>query len=183
MISTIVARRYARALYTVAKEGGKQEAYAKILESVIQLLKESPEIEEALLSPMLPPDVKHKVVEELIKAYEMDETMANFLKLLVERRRIGYLRVIAENFRTLWEEEQGLVRAIVCTAIPMPSDLEEKLKEVLKELTGKKVVLELRQDPDIIGGVVAHIGDMVLDGSIRSQLQGFKESIGRGELG
>ncbi len=183
MISTVIARRYARALYTVAKEEGKQEAYVDILDGVIQLLKESPEIEMALESPMLPPDVKHKVVEELVKAYKMDDIMANFLKLLVERRRIGHLRVIAEAFRSLWEEELGLVRAVVRTAIPMPDDLTDKLKEVLAQITGKKVVLELQQDPEIIGGVVAHIGDMVLDGSIRSQLQGFKESIGRGDLG
>ena len=74
------------------------------------------------------------------------------------------------------------MRAVVTTAVPMPDDLEAKLKDMLARVTGKDVVLELQEDPTIIGGVVAHIGDMVWDGSIRSQLLGFKESIGRGEL-
>ncbi|MGB9711980.1 MAG: F0F1 ATP synthase subunit delta, partial [Dissulfurimicrobium hydrothermale] len=76
-----------------------------------------------------------------------------------------------------------VVRAVVKTVVPMPKDLQGKFAEILAKISGKKVALELQEDPSIIGGVVASIGDMVWDGSIRSQLQGFRESIERGDLG
>ncbi len=182
MTSTVVAKRYAKALFAVAREEGKLEAYAQVLADINAFLSKSPDIEASLESPVFPIDLKHKVVEELVKAYGVDDVMANFLRLLVERGRIQHLRLIAEGYQELMDEEMGVVRAVVKTAVPLPEDLKEKMAEAFAQASGKKVVLQVQEDPEIIGGVVAHIGDMVWDGSIKSQLQGFKESIGRGEL-
>jgi F-type H+-transporting ATPase subunit delta len=81
------------------------------------------------------------------------------------------------------DEEIGRVRATVRTAVPIPDDLKDKVAGALAKATGKEVILVTEEDPDIIGGVVAHVGDIVWDGSIKSQLAGLKESIGRGEQG
>ena len=183
MISTIVARRYAKALFAIAKEAGKLEAVSGELEAIVGYLEKAPEVEEALVSPVYPADLKGTIIEEILKAIEAGPELRKFLELLVERRRIQVIRAIQQCYQEFMDEEMGVKRAVVTTAIPMPQDLTEKLKDILAKITGKDVVLELREDPSIIGGVVAHIGDMVWDGSIRSQLQGFKESIGRGELG
>jgi F-type H+-transporting ATPase subunit delta len=117
-------------------------------------------------------------MEEIIKASKAEASLANFLRLLTERGRIQYLGVIAEAFQELMDEELGVVRAKVKTAVPLSDSMKEKMKEILSEVTGKQVALVTEEDPDIIGGVVAYVGDMVWDGSIRSQLDGFKESIG-----
>ena len=183
MISTIVARRYAKALFAIAKEAGKLEAVSGELEAIVGYLEKAPEVEEALVSLVYPADLKGTIIEEILKAIEAGPELRKFLELLVERRRIQVIRAIQQCYQEFMDEEMGVKRAVVTTAIPMPQDLTEKLKDILAKITGKDVVLELREDPSIIGGVVAHIGDMVWDGSIRSQLQGFKESIGRGELG
>ncbi len=183
MTSTVIARRYAKALFMVGKGENKLEAFGEILKDVLAFLEENPEVESALVSPVFPADLKHQVVEQIIKAFDMDEIMASFLKLLVERRRIQHLRQIIMCFQEFLDEEMGVVRAVVRTAVPLPDDLKDKIAEVLAQVSGKQVALQLEEDPEIIGGVVARIGDMVWDGSIRSQLEGFKESIGRGELG
>ncbi len=183
MISTVLARRYAKALFAVGKEEDKLQAFNETLQELNGFLKGNPEIGAALESPIIGLDVKQDIIEELIKAAKVDETMANFLRVLVERNRIHYLPLIAEAFQELIDEETGVVRARVTTAVPLSSDLQKKMEEVFAEATGKKVVLVAEEDPEIIGGVVAHVGDMVWDGSIKSQLEGLKESIGRGEIG
>ncbi len=180
MTSTVIARRYAKALFMVGKGEDKLEAFGRLLQDLLAFLEENPDVEAALVSRVFPADVKQQVVDKILSAFEVDEIMANFLRLLVERRRIQYLRQIINCFQEFLDEEMGVVRAVVRTAVPLPDDLQDKLAEVLAQISGKQVALELEEDPEIIGGVVAHIGDMVWDGSIRSQLEGFKESIREG---
>ncbi len=183
MTSSIVARRYARALFAIGKDAGKLDEFSKSLGDVVSFLEQSPEVEEALISPVYPPDLKGKVMDEILSALGVGEEFKRFMGLLVERRRIQVVKAIKNAFQEFMDEEMGVMRAVVTTAVPVGGELKDKLKEVLAKVTGKDVVIELQEDPAIIGGVVAHIGDMVWDGSIRSQLRGFKESIGRGELG
>ena len=178
MISTILAKRYAKALFSVAKEESKLDVFSEALRDISAFLADNQEIGAALENPVVPADVKQEVMEEIIKASKAEASLANFLRLLTERGRIQYLGVISEAFQELMDEELGVVRAKVKTAVPLSDSMKEKMKEILSEVTGKQVALVTEEDPDIIGGVVAYVGDMVWDGSIRSQLDGFKESIG-----
>jgi len=183
LTSTVIAKRYAKALFAVAKEEGKLEAYSQALKDIDTFLEGSPDVEAALVSPVFPADIKQTVMKEIIKASAIEAAFANFLRLLVERGRIQYLRLIVSCFQEFMDEETGVVRAVVRSAVSLPEDLRDKFSKVLAKVTGKQVTLQIEEDPAIVGGVVAHIGDMVLDGSIRSQLQSIRESIGRGELG
>ncbi len=174
MTSTVIARRYAKALFMVGKAEGKLEAFGETMKQVMAFIEENPEVEAALISPVFPADIKQNVVNEMIRAFAMDEIMAGFMRLLVQRRRIQHLRQIISCFQELLDEETGVVRAVVRTAVPLPEDLRDKIAEIMAKVSGKKVTLQLEEDPEIIGGVVARIGDMVWDGSIRSQLQALK---------
>ncbi len=158
----------------VGKAEDKLEAFGETLKQVLAFVEENPEVEAALVSPVFPADIKQNVVDEIIKAFAVDDIMAGFLRLLVQRRRIQHLRHIINCFQELLDEEIGVVRAVVRTAVALPEDLKEKIAEVMAQVSGKKVTLQLEEDPEIIGGVVARIGDMVWDGSIRSQLQALK---------
>jgi len=182
LTSTVIARRYAKALFLVAKDEGKLEEFGKTLQAIKEFMDRSPDVEAALISPVFPPDLKQKVVDEIVKAYSVDPTLAKFLTLLVEQHRIQHLRQIGQCYQELLDEEMGVVRAVVTTAVPIPDDLKDEVAKALAKAAGSEVVLQLNEDPSIIGGVVARIGDKVWDGSIRSQLNGFKDSIGRGEL-
>ncbi len=125
---------------------------------------------------------KGAIIEKVVEAFELSGGLATFLSLMAERNRLMHLRQVADFYRELLDEETGVVRAIVRSAVPLSDDLRQRLAEAFGKVVGKSVELEVKEDPEVIGGVIAHIGDVIWDGSIRSQLQGFKESIGRGEL-
>ncbi|NIA08634.1 MAG: F0F1 ATP synthase subunit delta [Nitrospiraceae bacterium] len=183
MTSTVIAKRYAKALFAAAKEEGKLEDFSQALKEIDASLEKNPDIESTLISPIFPADLKHSVINGVIEALSIKGTLVNFLKLLVDRRRIQHLRQIVDSFQGLIDEEMGIVRAVVQSAVPLSGDLQKKFAEALAQVTGKQVTLQIEEDPAIVGGVVARVGDMVWDGSIRSQLQNIRESIGRGELG
>ncbi len=182
MSGTVVARRYAKALFAVAKEEGKLQEYGDALGQVASFLEDNPEIEAALASPVFPLESKRSIIDEVVKAFGLSGGLASFLSLMAERNRLMYLRQVSEFYRELLDEEIGVVRAVVRSAVPLSEELKERMAEAFSKVMGKSVLLEVKEDPEIIGGVIAHIGDVIWDGSIRSQLQGFKESIGRGEL-
>ncbi len=182
MIRTIIAQKYAKGLFAVGKELGKAKEFGEELKKVYEFLSAHPEVLEALQSPIYPPDLKLEIVEEIIKGLSLDEEVARFLRLLVEKKRIQFIKEIIEIYDELLDEEMGIARAEVRIAFePTEEDLS-KLSEALKKLVGKEVRLQVRVDPELIGGLVVKVGDLVLDGSVRAQLQAFKESIIRGEV-
>jgi F-type H+-transporting ATPase subunit delta len=103
--------------------------------------------------------------------------MANFCKLLVQKKRAEILPELAEVYQALVDGDKNLVRGTVVSATALSADLSAKVKATLEKITGKQVVLTTAVDPSIIGGMVAKVGDLVLDGSIKSQLAGLQESI------
>ncbi len=182
MIRTIVAQKYARGLFAAGKEDGRFKEYGEELQRVAEFLEGQKEILEALESPIYPPDLKMEIIEEIIKALQVDETIAKFLRLLVEKRRIHFITDIVKAYQALLDEELGIARVEVHVPTELDEETQKALAEALAKKVGREVVLNVIQDPEIIGGVMAKVGDLVLDGSIRAQLEKFKESIIRGEV-
>jgi len=165
----------------LGKEIGELDSIREKVVAIDAFFRENPDIEQALSNPIYPPDVKKAVTEEIVKAFEMSGALETFLGLLIERRRVHYFHLIIDAFQEFVDEEKGVVKAIVKTAVPLPDDLSEKVKDLLAKVAGKQVVVQVKEDPEIIGGIIVRIGDTVWDGSIRSQLQALKQSIERGE--
>tara|TARA_Y100001968_G_scaffold327791_1_gene373585 strand:- start:2088 stop:2489 length:402 start_codon:yes stop_codon:yes gene_type:complete len=95
----------------------------------------------------------------------------NFVSLLLDNNRLSALSGIVDAFEKYYDERIGRVRARVCSAAPLDKDTLAELERHLLEVTGKKqVLLETEVDPDLVGGIVTHVGDLVFDGSIRTQL-------------
>jgi F-type H+-transporting ATPase subunit delta len=107
-------------------------------------------------------------------------TVANFLLLLLDRGRIGYLSAIIASYGAYADEISGVVRPILYSAMPLEADKVQGIKDALTKSTGKKVVLSVEVDPALIGGVVTKIGDMVYDGSIRTQLNQIEGILQKG---
>lgn len=176
-----MAKRYAKALFSVGKEEDKLEAYQKELNGFAQALQASPELRDALTNPVYPTDMKARLMSDLAGAFKLSPIMTNFMKLLVEKRRILYVPDIAELYQRLTDELTGVKRAVVTAPMPLSEDMKRGIQEALEKATGKKVVLAVEEDPSIIGGLVVRAGDMVWDGSVRTQLLDIKEIIKRGE--
>ena len=164
MKQTILAKRYAKALFAIGKEDGTYEAYSEALAAVAALFETTPEVEDALTNPLYPVD-------------NTDKVMGNFLNLLVQKKRAALLPEIAEEFKIMVDEDKNISHGTVVSAVELDTDLQNKIQDTLEKITGKKVELTASVDPSIIGGVIAKVGDLVLDGSIRTQLASLKGSI------
>ena len=177
MKQTILARRYAKAIFTVGQEKEKFEEYGDVLNGLAGLYESHPEVVDALTNPLYPMDVKEKVMAGMIASMNVDEIMGNFLKLLVQKKRAGILPEIAESYRTMVDEANNVSHGNVISAVELSDDLKANVQAVLEKLTGKKVKLTTSVDPSIVGGIIAKVGDLELDGSIKTQLAGLKDSI------
>ena len=107
--------------------------------------------------------------------------MTAFLLLLFDKGRIGFISDINDFYQKLADELKGVARASLVSATEISSGAIEKIRMTLSKKTGKDIVLEVEQDPGLIGGIVTRIGDLVLDGSIKTQLLNMRESFKRGE--
>ncbi len=177
MNNTVLAKRYAKALFQVGKEENALDDFSKTLSEMTELYTEMPEVVDGLTNPLYPQEVREKVMEHLVGAMKASVLMANFLNLLVQKRRANVLPEIDMVFKALVDEERNMCQGTVISASEISSDLNEKIKATLEKITGKQVVVSNEVDPTIIGGIIARVGDLVMDGSIKTQLKGLEESI------
>jgi F-type H+-transporting ATPase subunit delta len=122
-------------------------------------------------------DVKEKVMQGIVASMKVDKIMGNFLNLLVQKKRAQILPEIAVAYQTMVDEAKNISHGNVISAIELSDQLKANVQKILEKLTGKKVELTTSVDPSIIGGIIAQVGDLVLDGSIKTQLAGLKDSI------
>jgi len=176
-----IAFKYAKGLFTVAKELNKTKEFGEELNQIKDLLTSMPEVLSALQNPIYPPDLKMEIIEEILKSIKVNPEIERFLKLLVERRRIQYIKEIVTMYQELLDEELNIARGEVITAYPLTSEEKKELEEILKEYLKKEVILESKVDEEIIGGIKIKIGDLIFDGSLKTQLGKLKEII-KGEV-
>ncbi len=177
MSATSVARRYARALFSIGLEDGQFQAYAEQLARVSGAFAGSAELQDAWLNPAHPGAARLAVAEQLAQASGLAPATANLLKLLVERGRTGELAAIARSYGEMVDEKNGRLRAVVTSATPLSSEQQGALQRALCGFTGKDVVLEAKSDPALIGGLTTQIGSTVVDGSVRTQLERLRTAL------
>jgi F-type H+-transporting ATPase subunit delta len=181
MKNLAIARRYAKALLLIGKEDGQTENYRQELADVATLLEREALLAGTISNPLYNSDERRKVVAAVIEKLKLSKVMSSFLMLLFEKGRIGFLSSINEFYQALADELKGVARASLVSATKLGDETIGKIRAALCKKTGKDIILEVEQDPGLIGGIVTRIGDLVLDGSIKTQLLNLKESLKRGE--
>lgn len=169
-----VARRYARALFNSALHTQALEAVDEALQQLLNTLREQLPLQQLLLNPLIPRERKKQLVQEAIGRHTYP-LVSSLLNVLVDKRREPLLEEIVREFEQLRDEHLGVARVQATTAYPLDSHQEQFLRQNLERRTGKTVILEVHTDPSLIGGVMVRIGDTVIDGSIRGQLQRLKQ--------
>lgn len=181
MKNLTIARRYAKALLIVGKEDGQAETYGDELDGFAKLMAKEKELEQAITNPLYGASGRKKVLETVTDKVGVSKIVASFLLLLFDKGRFDFLSVINDFYQKLADELKGVLRASLVSASELPSETVEKIRTTLSKRTGKDIILQVEQDPSLIGGIVSKIGDLVLDGSIKSQLLNMRESLKRGE--
>jgi len=172
-----VARRYARALFQIGVDNGTYEALGQELSDLAELFSGSPALRPALENPVFKPSEKAAILAKILPRVTPSETVRRFALLLLERGRIRALPAIARAYRELGDRHAGRVRAMVTSAQPLSAADLDRVRRSLEARTQKKVMLESQVDPSLIGGLVARVGDLVLDGSVRTQLATLREKL------
>jgi F-type H+-transporting ATPase subunit delta len=178
MVNVSIARRYARALLDVAADANRTDVIADQLTAFVKAYEQSPELEDVLLNPAYSRSQRSSVVEAMINMTgNIDPTLANTLRLLVDRNRLIYLPDIARVYRDLADARAGRVRGHVTSATKLTPDALEQLRKNLQQLTQRDVILESREDPSLLGGVSAQVGSVLFDGSVRTQLEQLRREL------
>jgi len=178
MTTSAVATRYANALADVVTAPGSSVRAEDILgelRSFEAALRESAALQNALVSPAVPPARKRAVVGKIADALKLSRIARNFLFVLIDRRRIAVLDSVLNSFEILLDERLGFARAEVSSARELTDAQRAALSAQLERMTGKRIRMRFAVDASLIGGVVARIGSTVYDGSVRGQL----DSLGR----
>ncbi|HEX4620960.1 MAG TPA: ATP synthase F1 subunit delta [Myxococcaceae bacterium] len=178
MQNVSVARRYARALFEVSTESGSVDSVLAALEALAQALETSPELNELFANPAYSRSQRATVVEALIQQLgKADPLLVNALRLLNDRDRIPQLPGVARIFRDLADQKAGRVRGRVTTAVALSKDDLQKLEKTLEKVVDRRVLLEPKVDPKVLGGASAQIGSQVYDGTLRSQLEDLRRQL------
>jgi F-type H+-transporting ATPase subunit delta len=178
LISSNIAKRYARAFFAIAAEEKRYEEFSRELGGFSAVLKENKNLGEFLANPVFDQPDKKAVLESVLEKIRVSPMTANFLKLLVDKRRIGILSDIEGSYRELMDDALKKVRVSVTTAFPLTGELSVRLQTKLEELTGREVELNVLEDQSLLGGIVVRVGDTLYDGSIRTQLDNIRNLLG-----
>ncbi len=175
MPPTASVRRYAQAVFEIAIENDQLEQWLGDL----RLLGAAVETEgfgELLDSPQIPADRKVAVVDEAF-GDSVGQLARNLIALLATRNLTGITPSVADEYARLMDAHQGIQRAEVVTAVPMNDEQQAKVTAMLRDVVGQDVVLSARVDPDVLGGVVARVGDRIIDGSTRTRLDNLRRNL------
>jgi F-type H+-transporting ATPase subunit delta len=177
MIMGSIARRYAKALFSLAVEMGRVEPWSDALLVLKEAVEGSPDLRDVLSNPVYSREQRRPVVEKLAAALRLDPEPSSLLFLLGDRNRLGYLGGVVDAFRELADGHLGRIRAKVTSAVPLDAAAATAIAEKLSQATQAKVLLDRAVDPALLGGVVAQVGSLVYDGSIRTQLEDLRKTL------
>jgi len=172
-----IASVYARSLFEVAMEQDKLDKVRDELGEFADALNGSRELQVFLFSPYFSTKEKSDGLDKAVSG--ADETVLNFLKLLIEKHRMPVLFRVRADFERLWEEENKLLPVTVTSAVELPKATIKQIGDRIAEQTDRKVDLQSKVDPDILGGIVVRVGNSVLDASIRNRLENFRKQVAR----
>ena len=176
MARRVYAKRYSQAVFEIALETNELDRWQADLGKVVSLSEDATFV-AFLESPKVHFDNKARLLAERLGGIK--PLALNLVYLLVTRGRLSMAGDIADGFERLLDSYRGIEQVEVTTAIPLDDEDKLRLSEHLGAMFGKKVVLKLRIDSSLIGGIVARIGGKLLDGSTRSQLLALKKEIAR----
>ncbi len=172
-----LGRRYAKALLEIAKEKGEIDRVGADLGAILAAIATSGELRSLCENPAFAKSQRRKVMDALVEKLGATDTTQKFLRLLIDRDRIGNLAAVGRAYEGLADEVAGRVRASVTSAAKLTDGDRAGISGAIAAATGKTVVLEESVDAALIAGLVTRVGSVVYDGSLRTQLAEMREKM------
>jgi len=172
-----IAEVYSRSLFEVAQEKGALDRIHDELGQFADALQQSNDLRVFFFSPYFSSQEKKEGIGRLVE--DADENFIRFLELLAERHRMPAIFRIRREFDTMWRRENRLLPVSVTSAVELDSQLVEGIGKRIEEQTGQRVDLSSKVDPDVLGGLVLQVGNMVLDASVRNRLERLRKQVAK----
>jgi F-type H+-transporting ATPase subunit delta len=182
MIQETIAKKYARALIELALESKKEERCGEELDAFAALFRDNEQLKSLLTGPTGEKELKRSTLNAVLEKTKYLPLVGNFIRLLQDKERLVFVADIARAYGRFLNEHRGKVKAQLVSASAL-SDGE--IKEIQKRLSGtlkRDIVLETSVDASLIGCEVAYVGGLVLDGSIRTQLNNIRDNLKKGQV-
>jgi len=176
MIRPGVAKRYARALYDIGRENGESERYAVDLNVIAHALKAHAELADYVVNPLVTGDEKRAHLRELFSEV-IAEPSQNLLDVLVAAGREAYIAQIAEAYQRIYALDQGILDAVIESAVALSDDEVQAISQSLTTGTVKAVRCQVVVNPKLIGGLRLKLGDRVIDLSVVGRLEQFHKAV------
>ncbi|MGI8845256.1 MAG: ATP synthase F1 subunit delta [Thermoleophilaceae bacterium] len=170
-----IADVYSRSLFDVAKEQGDLDRIHDELGEFADAMHDDHDLQVFFFSPYFSSQEKKEGLEKLIEG--ADDNLMRFLELLAERHRMPVLFRIRRAFDDLWRVENKRLPVKVTSAIELDQDMVDDIGKKIEEQTGQRIELSSNVDPDVLGGLVLQVGNMVLDASVRNRLEKLRKSV------
>jgi F-type H+-transporting ATPase subunit delta len=177
MKQKIAASRYAKALLLLGQSENKVDEYGEELRGFFDAFRLEKETKRVLLSPVFDAGERKRVVRNMARLLKLSGVVTNFLQLLIDKERMGELADIVGAYREMSDEINGRVRVKVHSAAQIQPDLVGKIRGQMQKMLKKEAVLEIKIQPELIGGLVAKINNIQIDGSIRNQIVRLREKL------
>ncbi len=175
----MLSRRYAKAIFDLGSSQGNLDKVGGELRTFARAMKDSVELASTLSSPAIRRSDRRKVIDALLQRIGAQPVTKNTIYLLLDGERLGSLPAISREVDAMIEAKAGRVAAEVVSAKPLDPAQLSQITAALEKLSGKKVSVSKREDPDLLGGVVAKVGDTVYDGSLRTQLRTLRDELSK----
>jgi F-type H+-transporting ATPase subunit delta len=172
-----LAEVYSRALFQAAQDADKLDVVHDQVGEFADALEQNRELSVFFFSPYFSTEEKKEGLGRVIEG--ADDTVRNFLELLIEKHRMPAIFRIRRAYGALWEEENKLLPVEVTSAIELDESTVKQIGDRIGERTGRRVQLESKVDPDILGGIVVRVGDRILDASIANRLESLRKQVAR----
>lgn len=170
-----IARVYSEALFAAAKDEGNLDQIHTQLGQLADSIDAERDLQVFFFSPHFSPQEKREGIDKLLDG--ADAQLVRFLELLIEKHRIPAIFRIRRRFDQLWAKENRRLEVIVTSAVELDSAIAESVGDEIERQTGQTVELRSEIDPEIVGGLVLRVGNMVLDASIRNRLERLRKEI------
>ncbi|MFP4580540.1 MAG: ATP synthase F1 subunit delta [Candidatus Sumerlaeia bacterium] len=171
-----ILRTYADALIDAASKGGALESVFEEAVSLAPILRSNPALLHFLDRPSILSEEKKDVIKRVF-GDKLSPLMLHLPQLLVDKNRGTFWADIVEHFIKMVEKDKGIHAACVTTAISLSEDDKRKLHEALEKFTGKRLHIEFRENPSVIGGVHFHSDEMLIDGTVSGEIKALKNHL------
>ncbi|MGE0526347.1 MAG: ATP synthase F1 subunit delta [Bdellovibrionales bacterium] len=179
MKNMMLATRYARALYSLARESGEQDVVFDQMRTLDELFRNDKEIGEFLVSPMIRPGDKVKALEKSLASTRVAESLKKFLLLLARKNRLPLFPQTMVAFQIISDEAHGVTRGTVRSATVLGPEERKRIEQLVSRATKKQVILSYTEDSSLLGGLVAEVGSFTFDDSLKSHLNRINEQLTR----